>query len=279
MHTLPSAFGREKASGCGLFVHSDLRNVGVAMGKLAAYAEALTSPLPSPRSIDVPPLPDGLPRVLTEYQATLALAAFLPPALARLARSATEAADAASALGFPVVLKIQSPDIPHKTEAGGVRLGLADRAAVQAAYAAILESAQRYKPGAHIDGVAVQKMAPKGHELVIGMVNDATFGPIMMVGFGGVTVELYGDVVHRPAPVDAPDAEAMLRALRSAPLLTGFRGAAPLDLAPVVALIVKLSDAALAYREQIAEMEFNPVILHADGSGLTIADALVTLKL
>jgi acetyltransferase len=155
---------------------------------------------------------------------------------------------------------------------------VADRAAVEAAYAAIVESAQRYKPGARIDGIAVQKMAPKGHELVIGMVNDPTFGPIMMVGFGGVTVELYGDVVHRPAPVDAADAEAMLRALRSAPLLTGFRGTAPVDLAPVAALIARLSDAALAYRDRIAEMEFNPVILHADGSGLTIADALITLK-
>ncbi len=99
----------------------------------------------------------------------------------------------------------------------------------------------------------------------------------MMAGFGGVTVELYGDVVHRPAPVDAADAEAMLRALRSAPLLTGYRGAAPVDLAPVAALIARLSEAALAYRDRIAEMEFNPVILHADGSGLTLADALITL--
>jgi acetate---CoA ligase (ADP-forming) len=277
-YTLPSAFGREKASGCGLFVHSDLRNVGVAMGKLARYAEALTSPLPTPGAVDARPLPDGLPRVLTEYQAKRVLTDYLPRAVEHLARTATEAADAASALGFPVVLKIQSPDIPHKTEAGGVRLGLADRQTVERAYAAIVESAQRYKPGVRIDGVAVQKMAPKGHELVIGMVNDATFGPIMMAGFGGVTVELYGDVVHRPAPVDAADAEAMLRALRSAPLLTGYRGAAPVDLAPVAALIARLSEAALAYRDRIAEMEFNPVILHADGSGLTIADALITLK-
>jgi acetate---CoA ligase (ADP-forming) len=277
-YTLPSAFGREKAAGCGLFVHSDLRNVGVSMGKLAGYAESLVGPVPSPGPVVAPPLPDGLPHVLTEFQAKQVLAGFLPPASERLVRSASEAADAASALGFPVVLKIQSPDIPHKTEAGGVLLGLADRAAVAAAYAAIVDATERYKPGARIDGVAVQQMAPKGHELVIGMVNDATFGPIMMVGFGGVTVELYGDVVHRPAPVDAADAEAMLRALRSAPLLTGFRGAAPVDLAPVARLIARLSDAALAYRDRIAEMEFNPVILHADGSGLTIADALITLK-
>ena len=277
-YTLPSAFGREKAAGCGLFVHSDLRNVGAAMGKLAGFAEALERPLPSPARVDARPLPDDFPRVLTEYQAKQALADFLPPAIEHLARSATDAADAAAAMGFPVVLKIQSPDIPHKTEAGGVRLGLMDRAAVEAAHAAIVASAQRYKPDARIEGVAVQKMAPKGHELVIGMVNDATFGPIMMVGFGGVTVELYGDVAHSPAPVDAAEARRMLLSLHSAPLLTGFRGAAPVDLAPIAALIARLSDAALAYRDRIAEMEFNPVILHADGSGLTIADALITLK-
>ena len=91
-------------------------------------------------------------------------------------------------------------------------------------------------------------------------------------------MELFGDVVHSPAPVDAAEAERMLRSLKSAPLLTGFRGAAAIDLAPVADLVARLSDAALAYREEIAEMEFNPVILHADGSGLTIADALVTLR-
>jgi acetyltransferase len=277
-YTLPSAFGREKAAGCGLFVHSDLGNVGAALGKLAGFAKALERPLPSAGHVDARLLPDGLPRVLTEYRAKDVLRDFLPRAIMHLARSATEAADVASAMGFPVVLKIQSPDIPHKTEAGGVRLGLMDRDAVEAAYAAIVESAQRYKPDARIDGVAVQKMAPKGHELVIGMVNDATFGPIMMVGFGGVTVELFGDVAHSPAPVDAAEAERMLRSLRSAPLLTGFRGSKPIDLAPVASLIERLSDAALAYADRIAEMEFNPVILHADGSGLTIADALITLK-
>lgn len=277
-YTLPSAFGREKAAGCGLFVHSDLRNVGVAMGKLAGYAEAIARPIPAlPAPADVTPIPPGLPRVLPEYAAKHALAAYLPPSAEALATTAAEAVDAATALGFPVALKIQSPDLPHKTEAGGVRLGLPDAAAVGSAYDAMMRDVLAHKPDARIDGVAVQKMAPKGHELVIGMVNDATFGPIMMVGFGGVTVELFGDVAHSPAPVDVAEAERMLRSLRSAPLLTGFRGSKPIDLAPVASLIAHLSEAALAHADSIAEMEFNPVILHADGSGLTIADALVTL--
>ena len=166
-YTLPSAFGREQAAGCGLFVHSDLRNVGVAMSKLAGYADAVARRPVSAASIDVVPLPDDLPRVLTEHRAKALLAAFgLPDSHEHLATSAIEAADAAVALGFPVVLKIASPDLPHKTEAGGVILGLHSQHAVTAAYDQIIQSARRYKADARIDGVLVQKMAPRGHELV-----------------------------------------------------------------------------------------------------------------
>ncbi len=279
-YTLPSAFGREQAAGCGLFVHSDLRNVGVAMGKLADYAEALARPLPaSPATTDVAPLPHNLPNMLSEYHAKALLAPFgLPESQERLATTAAEAVEAAVALGFPVAMKIASPDLPHKTEAGGVILGLQGQQSVTAAYGQIVASARHYRPTARIDGVLVQKMAPKGHELVIGMVNDATFGPIMMVGLGGTMVELMGDVVHRPAPVDVAEATDMLRSLRSAKLLQGFRGADPIELTPAAELIANLSQAAIAYRDRIVEMEFNPVILHADGSGLTIADALITLN-
>ena len=220
----------------------------------------------------------GLPRVVPEYLAKQVLAAWLPEAAERLVQSAEAAAQAAATLGFPVALKVQSPDLPHKTEAGGVRLNLADPDAVAAAYAAMLGDVARYAPEAKIDGVLVQKMAPKGHELVIGMVNDATFGPIMMVGYGGTTVELFADVAHSPAPVDEAEAKRMIRSLRSAKLLSGFRGAAPIDLAPVAKLLAALSRAALTLAAQVAEFELNPVILHADGSGLTIADALLTMK-
>ena len=133
-------------------------------------------------------------------------------------------------------------------------------------------------PDAAIEGLLVQKMAPKGHELVIGMVNDPTFGPIMMAGFGGVTVELFGDVVHRPAPLGVDEARQMIRSLKSARLLEGFRGAKAIDITSAVELIATLSQVAASNRGSIQEMEFNPVILHADGSGLTIADALIVLK-
>lgn len=277
-YTLPSAFGRNAAAGCGLAVHSDLRACGLAFGKLAGYAEALARPLPEPFSPVGGALYPGLPKVVPEHLAKQVLAAWLPESREKLVTSADAAAHAAGVLGFPVVLKVQSSDLPHKTEAGGVRLGLTDRASVTAAYEAMLAAVSRYKPDAVIDGVLVQKMAPKGHELVIGMVNDPTFGPIMMVGMGGVTVELFGDVAHAPAPVDAREAERMIRSLRSSQLLDGFRGAAPIDLAPVAQLVAALSRAALTLKDQVEEFELNPVILHADGSGLTVADALLTMK-
>jgi acyl-CoA synthetase (NDP forming) len=277
-YTLPSAFGREAAAGCDLFVDSNLRNIGVALGKLAGYAEALQRVLPEPFIPVSGRLYPGLPAVVPEYLAKQVLAAWLPDSREKLVGSAQEAADAAQRLGFPVVLKVQSPELPHKTEAGGVRLHLATRDAVTDAYTAMLADVTRYAPEATIDGVLVQRMAPKGHELVIGMVDDPTFGPIMMLGFGGTTVELFGDVVHAPAPIDEAEATRMILSLKSARLLTGFRGAAPIDLAPVARLVAALSRAALTLRDQVREFELNPVIVHADGSGLTVADALLMMK-
>ncbi len=278
-YTIPSLFGRGQAAACGLFLHVDLRACGIAMDSLETYAEGQARGHAAPAIAFPGALPADLPRVLPEYRAKALLAPFgLPATSERLCRSAAEAAAAAADLGFPVALKVQSSQILHKTEAGGVRLGLRDRGEVEAAWGDIIRAAARYRPDAHIDGILVQRMAPKGHELAIGMVNDATFGPIMMVGFGGTTIELFGDVAHRPAPISAEEAAIMIRSLRSARLLEGFRGAAPVDILPAAELVARLSEAAFAHRERIQEMELNPVILHADGSGLTIADALVLLN-
>jgi len=277
-YTLPSDFGRNASAGCGLFLHSSLRNVGVALGKLATYAEVVARPATERDEPLAAKLPTGLPQILPEYLAKQVLAAWLPAQRERLVTSADSAADAADTLGFPVALKVQSADLPHKTEAGGVRLGLSNRSAVADAYTAMLADVARHAPDARIDGVLVQRMAPKGHELVLGMVNDPTFGPIMMVGYGGTTVELFGDVAHSPAPVDEAEALRMIGSLRSAKLLSGFRGAAQIDPAPAAKLLAALSRAAISLREEVAEFELNPVILHANGSGLTVADALVTLK-
>lgn len=279
-YTLPSLIGRKTAAEGGSTLFQDVRLCAVAFRKLADYAEHRAAR----RQETIAPakplqLGKDLPRALSEHRVKALLAPHgISGSAERLVQSATEAVDAATTLGFPVVLKIQSPGILHKTEVGGVVVSLNDAQAVKAAYDSILASVKRHKPSTAIEGVLVQKMAPKGHELVIGMVNDPTFGPIMMTGFGGVTVELFGDVVHRPAPLSIDDAKAMIRSLKSAKLLDGFRGAKPVDITPAAELIATLSQIGASNREQIQEMEFNPVILHGDGSGLTIADALIVLK-
>jgi acetate---CoA ligase (ADP-forming) len=275
-YTLPSSYGRAAAAGCGLYIDSNLRNIGAALGKLATYAEALQRTLPEPFRPVSGRLYPGLPRIVPEYMAKQILAAWLPDTREKLATTPEQAAEAATGLGFPVVLKIQSSQLPHKTEAGGVRLNLSDSTQVTTAYAEILASAKRHAPDAAIDGVLVQRMAPKGQELIIGMVNDPTFGPIMMLGAGGTTVELYNDVVHAPAPLDEAEATRMILALKSAPLLTGFRGALQTDLAPIARLIAALSRAAFTLDDQVQDFELNPVIVHQNG--LTIADAIITMK-
>jgi acetyltransferase len=277
-YTVPSNFGRTAAAGCGLYIDSNLRNIGLALGKLATYAESLHRALPEPFNPVSGRLYPGLPRTVPEYLAKQVLAAWLPDIRDTLATSPEQAADAAHRLGFPVALKVQSPQLPHKTEAGGVRLNLASREAVAEAYTAILASVRHHAPDATIDGVLVQRMAPAGHELVIGMVDDPTFGPIMMVGFGGTTVELFGDVVHAPAPIDEAEATRLVLSLKSSRLFSGFRGGEPVDLAPLARLIAALSRAALMLHDQVEEFELNPVILHANGSGLTVADALLIMR-
>lgn len=279
-YTLPSENGRKAVAESGLFLHLNLGDCVRALGKIADCADRLRNPPETVAALPPPlDLPGNMPRVVPEYRARSMLAAYgLPPMRDRLAQDADEAVAMADALGYPVAIKIQSQDIPHKTEIGGVRLGLPDADRVRTAFGEIVASARHHRPAARIDGLLVQPMAPKGFELAIGTVNDTTFGPIVMVGFGGTAIELFGDVVHSPAPVSEADAAAMIERLKSARLLKGFRGTRPVDIAPVARLVAALSLAALANRDRVAEIELNPVIVHADGSGLTVADALMILK-
>jgi acetyltransferase len=175
-------------------------------------------------------------------------------------------------------MKVQSPDIPHKSEVGGVRVNIATKGEVFLAYQALLENARRHRPDAVIQGVLVSPMAKKGVEIIIGTMCDATFGPMIMVGFGGITTELFRDVIYRPAPVSAVEAASMLAELKAAPLLNGFRGAAQADVAALSQLISQVSLLAAQYSAQISEIEINPVLVHAEGQGVTIVDALVVPK-
>jgi len=183
-----------------------------------------------------------------------------------LARSAEDAVTAAGRLGYPVALKIESPEILHKTEVGGVRLALADAAAVRAAYAAVMADAQRYRPDACIAGVVVQAMARGEVELVVGLQNDAVFGVVVMVGLGGIHIEVLRDVVFRQAPVTRAEATRMLDELRGRALLDGVRGRPGVDRGAVAELVSAVSRFGAAAGARLRECDLNPVLAGPDGA-------------
>jgi acyl-CoA synthetase (NDP forming) len=191
-----------------------------------------------------------------------------------LAQSAAEAEAAALALGRPVALKIQSSEIPHKTEAGGVALNVAGND-VPAAYERVLAAARKHAPGAHIDGVLVAPMARAGREVILGINRDPRWGPLLMVGLGGVLVEAMADTALAPVPLDHGAARTLIGQLKGARLLGAFRGAPEADVDALAALMVKLSQLAADHRDDIAEIDLNPVIVHGKGDGVTVVDALI----
>ncbi len=191
-----------------------------------------------------------------------------------VAADAKSAVAAARRLGYPVAMKIASPDIVHKSEAGGVRLGIGKDGEVRKAFAAIVEAAGVYKPGAAIEGVLVQSMAPQGVELVAGAKFSRQFGPAVMFGMGGVSVEIMKDVVFRLAPVTRDEALAMLKEIHAAPLLEAFRGRPAVKKAAVADILEKLSRL-VADHPEIVEADLNPVI--ASGRGAVVADVRMML--
>ena len=217
------------------------------------------------------------PSVLGEWHARPFLACYgigveRPPGA--LVSSAEEAEAAAINLGCPVALKVQSADIPHKTEAGAVALNVSS-ADARAAYARVLAAAKKYAPHAHIDGVLVQPMAPPGREVILGVTRDATWGPLLMVGLGGVLVEALGDVALAPVPLDRAAAGAMLGRLKGAAILAPYRGAQAADTDALIDVIVRLSQFAADHADDIAEIDLNPVIVHEKGQGVSLVDALI----
>ncbi|SDH69302.1 MULTISPECIES: acetate--CoA ligase family protein [Bradyrhizobium] len=193
-----------------------------------------------------------------------------------LARDPAQAASAADQIGGPVAIKIVSPDILHKTEAGGVKLGLSTPEEVRSAAADILASAMRYAPRARIDGVSVQQMVLPGIEIVLGVKNDRQFGPLIAAGLGGIMVELLGDTTVRLAPVGDQAAHAMLASLKGHALLTGFRGNAGVDIDALADTICRLSELAHDLRDVVDQIDVNPVI--ASAGGVMAADALIVCR-
>ncbi len=204
--------------------------------------------------------------VPTLEAARLLAAAGVALAPLELAHSAEEAVRAAGRLGYPVALKIESPDILHKTESGALRLGLADASAVRAAYAAVVAAATAYRAGARIDGVVVQKMISGDVELVLGLKNDPVFGPVVMAGLGGVLVEVLKDVAFRRCPLSPQQAGEMLETLQCRAILGGVRGKPPVDRAALIELICAVSRFGAAAGARLAELDLNPVLLARDGA-------------
>lgn len=195
----------------------------------------------------------------------------------RLARSPEEAAQIASEIGFPVVMKISSPDILHKSDIGGVRVGIADAQSASDAYELIAYRARKYSPNARIWGVLVQEMARKGREVLVGVSRDPQFGPLIGFGMGGIYVEVLKDVEFRLAPLSRQEVSEQVRAIRSFPLLQGVRGEQPADLVAAEDVVLRVSQLVSDFPE-IVEMDINPLVVYNQGEGVTVLDARIILQ-
>jgi acyl-CoA synthetase (NDP forming) len=282
-YTLPAAETARIVAEAGFPLYTDMRNCARAVAALAQYAEVkekfiLPSSSSGMDSISVDEarrervgarLEAATGTVLCEYEAAPLLAEYgIRFVESRLVASAPEAVAVAAALGRPVALKVQSPQIPHKTEAGAVALGVQGAAAIERAYEDVLAGARRV-PGAEIRGVLVQAMAPPGVEMLLGIHRDATFGPLLTVALGGIYVEALHDAALAPVPVSRDDAQRLLATLRGKALLKNA------DTEALVGLMAALSRFAADHGEHIAELDVNPVIVHPAGHGASAVDALI----
>ncbi|HXM54725.1 MAG TPA: acetate--CoA ligase family protein [Candidatus Dormibacteraeota bacterium] len=275
----PSPYSREVMGRHGLHFAGGLemgvRTLHHAIGY--GQARARMRPVPGRRSI-VPPLVEGWAGVVPELEAKRLLAEYDIRAPAeRLALDADEAAAVAAEIGFPVVLKVQSPDIAHRSDVGGVRLGLRSAAEVRDAWDAVLAAVRSHRPDARVDGLLVAEQVEPVVELIAGVKRDALFGPVVVAGAGGIFVEVLADVALRLPPLDEAEAAAMLDELRVAPLLHGARGRPVADAAAAAGVLARLGELALDLGPRLLELDVNPLLVLPDGQGALAADALVVL--
>ena len=193
----------------------------------------------------------------------------------RLAPTKEDAVSLSEEIGFPVVVKISSVDITHKSDAGGVKVNLTDRAAVEDAFDEIMTSAKDKFPDADIEGVSVQSMAKPGIEIIMGMTKDAQFGPVLMFGLGGILVEVLKDVAFRIVPLEKRDAAEMIREIKGFKILEGYRGQDPADIPYLEDMLLKLS-AFVDDTPEIKEIDMNPVFGYKDGA--VVVDARIMLE-
>lgn len=250
-----------------------------AISHLASFVEYK----PEERTMDVAAVEQPRAReqkvikeTLSEHESKVLLKQYgIPVTREILVNSEEELEKAADSIGYPVVLKIDSPDVPHKTDVGAVKLNIANKIELRKAYTELLSNVRSHVPKAVINGVLVQEMLPKGLEVIVGANRDEQFGPMIMIGLGGIFVELFKDVAIYPAPLNTKEAFEMINSLRSAALFKGYRGGESLDLEALASLVVNVSRFVCEKKEEISELDLNPVFLYPKGKGVCVADALM----
>ena len=260
---------------------------GRALGYLVKYGEAIDeftwkrgqrqTPDPdSPNAAKARKILANAGHILNEYDSKRVLAAYgIPVTREQMTGDVDQAKHAAKEIGYPVVMKVMSADIPHKTEAGVIKLGVSTEEALVASYGELLEKAHRFKADVRIDGVLIQEMAQKGVELIIGIKRDASFGPVIMFGLGGIFVEVFKDVAFRVPPISLPDAREMIGEIKGAKLLNGYRGMEKMDCEAIAATLMSVAGLSLDLGEEIRELDINPLIVYPQEKGIRVVDALI----
>ena len=253
-------------------------NAARTIAALADYAEfvahAATRKTPAGASTQAQRI-GGTGDTICEFEAKALLARFgIGEQLGQLAKSADEAAEIISSMGHPAAMKIQSSAIPHKSDAGGVALNICDPAEAATTFERIYASAAQYSADAILDGVLIEPMAAGGVEMIVGSYLDRDFGPMVMVGFGGVLTEILRDTAMAPAPIGVEDAMRLIDGLGARKLLDGYRGSEAADVPALAKLVSDLSVFSVTHQDSISEIDLNPVFVHAQGNGVTLADAV-----
>ena len=218
---------------------------------------------------------EGRKYLLEPEAKTVCMLYEIPVTKFKVAKNEVEAVQFAEELGYPVVLKIVSPDILHKFDAGGVILNLNSPSEVKTAYNRILENVKKYKPNAKIVGILVQEMAPQSTEVIVGATKDPQFGPALMFGLGGIFVEVLKDVTFRIAPISESDAKEMITEVKAYPILRGYRGQPPADTEAIVKILLNTSRLVMEHQE-IKELDFNPIMVYEKGA--KTVDARIILE-
>jgi len=218
---------------------------------------------------------EGRKFLLESEAKTVCRAYGIPVTDFKVAKNEAEAVEFADEIGYPVVLKIVSPDVIHKSDVGGVIINIKDAEDVQKAYEQIMDSVKRHKPNAKIVGVLVQEMAPQSTEVIVGATKDPQFGPTLMFGLGGIFVEILKDVTFRIAPITKDEAREMITAVKAYPLLKGYRNAPPADIEAIVEILLNTSRLVMEHQE-IKELDLNPIMAYEKGA--KTVDARIILE-